>query len=536
MTNTHRRRVMSVTVALGMLTLAACGGSPGSGGDPSRSERGATAANDASGGGASRGGSSSDARATGSAEGIRYAPNVTVMEEEDGLRQLAGVSFNGALLLFEGGDSKLAALKPGDVILIKNILARKVVLVEEESDGMLAVLTEPAGLTDVITDGHLKFSYPLRFTDAGVVNTAALPASAGASAPWFGRLVQEAYAAPPPEPSMGGGPLVIPVEFEYRGWTFKLTITPTSNRLGIKARASREGSGFKAAVAGEGYLQDFDVAGGLDVVDGTLDQLELIDRNMNGMMNFTWSVKLDVPERPFQTVKVEFPVSLNVPLGPLVGGMPLFLVLDGAMQIKPGFGGKGEISYGEFRVLYNGTQRFTVKQGNVDPEGNVVGTGKLLNWGNLSRTAPVGLVVAFALPRVELVFGLHKGLPMLKDMEDRFGKAAKRADQLFDILGRRAFGDEAMDKMADVRITKAIEIVQNTEASAWFDIVTSVGTSAGTLSFGECQQTDTYITANVGVSAKLMGMVSGSKHEELWKKHNVAVRPPGRLCTYATEQ
>jgi hypothetical protein len=238
-------------------------------------------------------------------------------------------------------------------------------------------------------------------------------------------------------------------------------------------------------------------------------------------------VKLDVADRPFQSVKIEIPVMVNVPLAPLLGGLPFFLVVDGAVLIKPGFGAAEEISYGEFRITYDGTQHFKIHEGTVDPEGNVSGTIELLKWDNYSKVAPVGLVVAFAAPRIELTFGISKALKTLSD----FDKPAEMADKAFDYLGRKVFGAEKMEKMKDVNIKKALDTIKGNEASASFELITSSGTSAGVLSWGPCQQTDIYISASVAANAKLLGQSAGEAKKELWKKHIHASKPDGVNCT-----
>jgi hypothetical protein len=469
--------------------------------------------------------SSDGAQATGSVTGLTYAPGVVTVERRDGLGALKEISTNGDLLLFSGKNSTIAALKPGSVLLIKGLLAKKVLAVEED-EGDIAVLTEPAGLTDVVQDGHLTYDYPVRFSSGGIVNTALAPETSESG--WFASdlFVGTAYAATPPD-AAEAPTTALTKTFEVKGWTVEVTATPQNDKVNLKVKASKEGNGFKATVIGDGYLQNFDAGGDLTVEHGKVEQLEMINRKLNGTMNFTWSVKLDVADRPFQSVKIEIPVMVNVPLAPLLGGLPFFLVVDGAVLIKPGFGAAEEISYGEFRITYDGTQRFRIHEGTVDPEGNVSGTVELLKWDNYSKIAPVGLVVAFAAPRIELTFGISKALKTLSD----FDKPAEKADKLFDKLGRKVFGDEKMDKLKDVNIEKALDVIKGNEASASFELITSTGTSAGVLSWGPCQQTDVYISASVAANAKLLGQSANEAKKELWKKHIHASKPDGVNCT-----
>jgi hypothetical protein len=87
-----------------------------------------------------------------------------------------------------------------------------------------------------------------------------------------------------------------------------------------------------------------------------------------------------------------------------------------------------------------------------------------------------------------------------------------------------------MDAMKDVNLEKALDVIKGNEASAYFQLVTSSGTSAGVLSWGPCQQTDVYISATVNASAKLMGKAVGEESKELWKKHIHAAVPANATC------
>src|SRR6476661_3780457 len=154
MTTQVRLKAISVATLSVTLVMLACGKSGSSGGGAAKSSDGA--------------------RATGSITGLKYAPGVVTLERRDGLAALKEISTSGDLLLFSGSNSTIAALKPGSVLLIKGLLAKKVLAVEED-EGDIAVLTEPAGITDVVQDGHLTYEYPVRFASGGVVNTALAP-------------------------------------------------------------------------------------------------------------------------------------------------------------------------------------------------------------------------------------------------------------------------------------------------------------------------------------------------------------------------
>jgi hypothetical protein len=510
-----RLRTLGALAISTTLAMFACGKSGADGGGKGAADTsGKSTASNANG-----------AKATGSVTGLKFAPAVATMERKEWLGALKGISTNGDLFLFAANNSTIAALKTGSVLLVKGVMAKKV-LAAEVYDGDLAVLTEPASITDVIQDGHITYEYPVRFVSGAVVNTALADESSESG--WFAEnlSVKSAHAASPPD-AEEAPTAALSKTFTVKGWTVEVTGTPENDKVKLRVKASKEGNGFKATIVGDGYLQNFDAGGDLTVEHGTVEQLQMINRKLNGTMNFTWSVKLDVADRPLQSVKIDIPVVINIPLAPVLGGLPFFLAIDGAVLIKPGFGGAEEISYGEFRITYDGTQKFKIHEGTVDPEGNVSGTVELLKWGNLTKVAPIGLVVAFAAPKIELTFGISKALKTFSD----FDAPAAKADKAFDFLGRKILGNDAMDKLKDVNFEKAIDMIKGNEASASFELISSSGTSAGTQSWGACEQTDVYISASVNASAKLLGQAAGDAHKELWKKHIHASRPDGMNCT-----
>jgi hypothetical protein len=235
-----RFRAVGVAAVSVTLVMLACGKSGSSGGSAAKSADGA--------------------RATGSVTGLAYAPGVVTLERRDGLAALKEISTSGDLLLFSGSNSTIASLKPGSVLLIKGLLAKKVLAVQED-EGDIAVLTEPAGITDVVQDGRLTYNYPVRFASS-VVNTALAPDAPDRD--WLAGdlLVRSAYAAAPPDDAEAPS-AALTKTFEVEGWTVEVTATPQSDKVDLKVKASKEGNGFKAT-------------------------------------NFTWSVKLDVADRPFQ--------------------------------------------------------------------------------------------------------------------------------------------------------------------------------------------------------------------------------------------
>src|SRR6476469_76979 len=179
--------------------------------------------------------SSDGAKATGSVSGLKYAPTVAVMEHGEGLAALKEISTNGSLLLFAGHNSTIAALHPGSVLLIKGLLAKKVLAVAED-DGDIGVLTEPASITDVVQEAHIVYDYPVRFSPGGVVNTA-LDSDTESANDWLASdlFVQTARAAPPPDAPEAPAAAQMKT-CVVKDWTVEVTATPGNDRVNLKVK------------------------------------------------------------------------------------------------------------------------------------------------------------------------------------------------------------------------------------------------------------------------------------------------------------
>jgi hypothetical protein len=75
-------------------------------------------------------------------------PAVKAMETNEALETLRGQSSDGFGFVFDPRNEKARALKPGDVLLIKGLLARKVIATDTTKDGVV-VLTKGASIADV---------------------------------------------------------------------------------------------------------------------------------------------------------------------------------------------------------------------------------------------------------------------------------------------------------------------------------------------------------------------------------------------------
>src|SRR5262245_54606424 len=103
------------------------------------------------------------ASGSGSAQ-VTYQPAVRVLEQDEGLAAVVGVSTDGWTLVFDGHAAKLQGLKAGDVVVIKGEIARKVLAVEVQPDGDVAAFTQSPTLSEAFQQADVKLDAKIRFT------------------------------------------------------------------------------------------------------------------------------------------------------------------------------------------------------------------------------------------------------------------------------------------------------------------------------------------------------------------------------------
>lgn len=480
---------------------------------------------------------------TGSAH-VKYAPRVRVMEEAQARRSLVATDSTGAALLFAAGDREASALAAGDVLVVKNLIARKVLATETTPDGVV-VLTAPATLGEVIEQGSIRVQGSTRFAPAATRHRAAndspLLAALGELVVGTARAQGPADVRRQAAESAGRSDAVQKAagnvaKAAVEGWDVAFAAEPQGGRVNLKLTMTKDVGGFKAVVKGDGYLADFDFDSAIDVEQSATQRLEAGLRKLNGLMNVTWSVAKDSPGGLTESARVKLPAAVRIPLAPLLDGLPLFLEISAAVIVNPVITGGKEYSHGAFRITYDGYQHFVAKQGTIDADGQVSGDIKLLEHQNISALAPMGMVVAFAAPRIELSFGL-KNLFKMEDIKS----AAEKVDLVADRLAKRALTPEQYQRfhaapMGSFSLGKATEMALKSDAAAYFEFVTTSSMSvSGMSAITPCTRSDLGLAAKVGASATAFGQSAGKAEKTVFEKKATEIEPRGTaLCANVT--
>jgi hypothetical protein len=453
------------------------------------------------------------------------------MEEEEGRGAIIGISTYENALLFDPSNATARALRTGDVLMIKNLIARKVLAAEETPDGVI-VLTEKAALTDLIQDGQIHIEMPVRY--GPLQATVPKPRSF-----WSLDLVPPAYAQSP-EGVMAGKAASKGAKDAYNNmvksfwsdliddWETTFSAAPSEGKTDLNITCKKEISGFKAVITGQGYLSNFGFQSDISISKSTLQKMETAFKNLNGAMTIQWLVATESGGVRANESRIKLPGAIDTPLAPLVGGIPLNLEVSAAILIHPAITGGREYTKGQFKITYDGYQHFKVKPANIDSDGSLNGNIELGDHQDLSPTAPLGMVVAFCAPRIELSLGLNK----IGKLDSR--KAVDIVDKIADKIAKRLLSPEQYQNFQQngIHLAKLLKQTLSTDAAAYFQTIgTSASSFSGNSAISPCSRYDLTFVAQVGAGAELVGISLGKFNKDIWTKTLTKVDPPGMaLC------
>ncbi len=466
---------------------------------------------------------------------VTYRSNVRMMEADEGKKALIGISSNGASLLFGSSNATARSLRAGDVLLIKGLMARSVLGAETTPDGVV-VLTQHALLTDVIQDGEIKIQAPVHFGVARADVEQPPPALPS----WLNLVATPAYAQSPTgamaqsaeaKGTMDAYGNMVKGAFNsvISGWDTTFKATPSEGKTDLNITLKRDVGGFVALITGQGYLSNFQFDSMINIKQSVLQNMDTNFSNLNGQMNFQWQVAKDSGGVMAEESKIKLPGAIEVPLSEFLEGLPLYLEVSGAILIHPAITGGKEITKGQFQINYDGSQHFQVKSGNVDANGSMSGDIQLVDHQELSPTAPLGMVVAFAAPRVELTLGLNK----IYDASD-IKKAAEYVDKIADFVAKHLLNAQqyANYQQNGMHLGDVFKNALSTDGAAYFQMIgTSASSYTGMSAISPCARFDLNLVGQVGASAEVWGKSVGTTSKEIFRKGMTKVDPPGmRLC------
>jgi len=170
----------------------------------------------------------------------------------------------------------------------------------------------------------------------------------------------------------------------------------------------------------------------------------------------------------------------------------------------------------------------------VNPSGNATADIETLKTQNISATAPMGMVVAFAAPRIELVLGLgDSDFVPAAVTKGLVGAASAATDWLASkTLSEDQYARYKASPVGGINLAATVNDMLKSEADAYFEIVTSIGMSTtGVSVMTPCTRHDIHLIGKVGAEANISAQDMGHPEAEVFKKDLTKVDPPGtKLC------
>lgn len=459
---------------------------------------------------------------------VTYKPEVKTVSNDDLIHSFIGVSSDGHGAVFYHAPVSIAGLKAGDIFLVPNQFAVKVLGAQTDQD-TTTLIFDQAKLTDLVASGQIHLDTGIRFHNTQVAE-ARLPAFR-----WMDLLATPAYAQngtgePPapgslqpgfntPKPGLNGGSATAQAKAFMTallsGWTVaEWNVTPGANTAGINAKLTKDIAGFLAVVTMNGQISNFQFTQDISFPVNTTQVISGV-KGMNGTMTFGWEIGKNTPGVWATEDKIRLPAGLTIPLAEVLYGLPVVIDISSALLIHPGLTGGNEYSKGGFTIGWNAGQ---------SDEGL---TFQINQDQNISPIAPNAMVIAFCVPRVELQvspMGMFGSTANAKPFENVPGLNKILGGKTVSEIG--AWIDGKVSSVAQqvlpanllAAIAKSplgnfsISNILASQADIYAQIIHTEGTThSASITPMPCSKIELKIDGQVGGEAQLLGMTPGAK-------------------------
>jgi hypothetical protein len=439
---------------------------------------------------------------------ITYKPEVKVIDKATVDASIQGISSDGHGVVFKNAAPEIRALKAGDIFLVKNAFAAKVLAAETDGE-QTVIITDQAKLVDVVQQGEISVDSPVSFHGPKV-------SSASAAPPQPFRLrdlvetpvyAQSGIIAADPGKNLKDQAVGMLIS----GWKVtNWSVTPGDNSASLAAGLAKDTSGFKSVVSVDGTITNFQFVSDLNFPGsgGTRNlgtQVMEGVQGMSGKMHFVWEIGKGTPGVWAQEDKLSLPVGLSIPLGPVLDGLPLSIGISAAFLIHPALTGGDEYSKGGFTIGWVGSQSGAA-QGGDGTEGL---TFAITDDQSISPIAPNAMVISFCAPRVELKLGLLGSYGSSTFLQ----VAAATIDVIVDAIEVKLLPPAAYQALKASPLSNMTATnVLTSSADIYFQVLHTEGvTHASNITVAPCSKIELKVTGQSGGDAQLFGLTPGAK-------------------------
>jgi len=431
---------------------------------------------------------------------VTYSPNTVVIPRATVLKSLQSISSDESVLVFDDAEPALRAVAPGKVILLERIGLRRVRDVKREG-GHLAVLTEPATLTDAITDGIIKWNIPVHFADMTT-----MARENGDAADGGGLLAFIPTAEAATSHSLSG---------KKNGWDYEVSAVPAPGRMNLGLKMKKSINGIEVSMDATGYIPDFNTLASIAIAQSSVTEMQMQNENLSGEMDLSFSAATTGAPGGFGKKQVKLPAILKAPF--FLGALPLTLEIGSAITFTPGLGANHQLAKAKFHLAYNDLNGFSFGGGNsgTKANGGADGNGEILDATGVTN-AGIGVVVGVSMPRLEFKLGTGSIVDALENL---------LPTGLADAFKKTFLGDVAAAALGDAEESIKTEGAANVQV-----ILIGSFLASGPINLIPCDKTTFSFRASAGADASVLGKSAGEIAVDLFSKDIVKTHPPNITC------
>lgn len=448
---------------------------------------------------------------------VEYSPDTSIVDMATVGRTLRGVSADHSIFLFDNSPELRARLIPGRFVLFEGLDLRKVDALALYK-GQLVVGTERAPLNQALKSAHIRFRTPVNFADAAKNMAAGEP-------PGLPDPMRSLLDALQPPAWADLAPHNMEGAFDYAdkdlaAWKihYHFYVPDQGGKMHLDLGIKREANGLNVELNPKVEINNFIQEWAMDLNGGHV-VLDFRQLNFDTDVDYEWTIKTSENKTPMNEVrfKIPPPAQISIPLMEETM-LPMSLQISSALLFHPAFTTKEEVAKGGFHLKYSGDEGISVTGSQTRIEGQGTGDGAIDQTFAFSPFASFGLVVAMAVPRVELRMGT-----------DELWDAAKiplpsaLTETLSDVLLNNTIAGQWLKKQAG----NPLEI----ESATYLQMVISTTAAhSGMQSLVPCQQFTLVATGQAGFDGTWLGSNSNIPAKDLFTKNVVLRQPDSKIC------
>lgn len=453
---------------------------------------------------------------------VEYSPDTSIVDLATVGRTLRGVSADHRIFLFADSPELRAKLIPGKFVLFQGLDLRKVDALALYK-GQLVVGTETAPLNQALKSAQIQYKTPVNFRDAlaeRVTEQPAQPQSPFQQAlnSWQNAMDPVVYADMTPH-NMEGEFEYADTDFAFLKIHFHFYVPGPGDKMHIDVQMTREANGLNVELNSKSEMSNFVQEWGMNLGRGHLT-LDFRQLNFDTDVDYDWTIKTSENKTPMNEVRFKLPppARIRIPLAEFTE-LPMSLEISEALLFHPAFTTKEEVAKGSFHVKYSGNQGFQFDGQKIQVEGQGEGDGNIDQTFAFSPFAAYGLLVAMAVPRVELKMGTDELWDMAK-----IPLPSSLTETLSDLLLNNTIAGKWIKNQFG---GNPLEI----EGAAYVQVVLSTTAShSGMQSLVPCQQFTLDATGYTGVDATWLGTNTNLPAATLFTKHILYRNPNSNIC------